>query len=83
MTRVKFAVNSITRYLGGSYKDGKWVMAEVHTIKLSPVTTGSEENKAFFASTPSGSIEIGIVNPEAVKGFELNKEYYIDFTPAS
>lgn len=51
-------------------------------IVLSPVTGGSEENKKFFKWTPSGRIELGVVNAEAAALFEPGKEYYIDFTPA-
>lgn len=74
--RAKFKVNSIDRQL--SY-EGK----ELQTIKLSPVTTGSEENKQFYAYTPSGHIDLGTVNAEAAQQFELGKEYYVDFTPAN
>lgn len=49
-------------------------------IKLYPVTGDSPENKEFFKWTPSGNIEIGTVNPEAAKQFEVGKEFYIDFT---
>jgi hypothetical protein len=51
-------------------------------IKMSPVYSGSEENKSFFASTPGGSIDLYTVNPEAAKQFESGREYYVDFTPA-
>lgn len=74
--RAKFTVQSITRQKGWGGA------AELQTIKLMPVNGSSEENKQFFASTPSGSIELGVVNPEAGKYFELNQEYYIDFTKA-
>ena len=59
-----------------------WVPCEMQTIILRPVTGGSEENKKFWASTPSGSIELGVINQGAWKEFELDKEYYIDFTLA-
>ncbi len=52
-------------------------------IKLGPVTSGSEENKAFFKATPVGSIEIGTVNDEAASQFTVGAEFYIDFTPAT
>jgi hypothetical protein len=51
-------------------------------ITLTPVCTGSEENESFYQYTPSGSIELGIVNENASKQFEVGKEYYVDFTPA-
>ena len=49
-------------------------------IVLYPVTYGSEENEQFFNLTPYGRIEIGTVNLNAVKEFEVGKEYYVDFT---
>lgn len=51
-------------------------------IKLTPVISGSPENESFFKWTPFGQIEIGTVNPEAAKQFEVGKQYYIDFTKA-
>lgn len=54
----------------------------METVVLYPVNGDTEENKNFFKWTPSGKIEIGILNPEAAKQFEIGKEYYIDFTPA-
>jgi hypothetical protein len=72
--RAKFKVQSITRTKGGA--------GEVQTIHLLPVTSGSEENKAFWAYTPNGRIELGTVNAEAAKQFELDREFYVDFTPS-
>lgn len=75
--RAKFVVQSITRQKGwGGH-------AEVQTIKLSPVTGGSDEDKKFFAATPSGSCELGVVVPEAGNYFELGQTYYLDFTKAA
>jgi hypothetical protein len=54
----------------------------VATVRLSPVYSGSEENKKFFTWTPSGSISFGTINGEAAKQFVPGKEFYVDFTPA-
>jgi hypothetical protein len=51
-------------------------------IKLTPVTGGSPENDQFFKWTPGGQIEIGTINPEAAKQFEVGKSFYVDFTLA-
>ena len=67
--RAKFKVSSLTQTEHGE------------TIKLEPVRDGSEENKEFFKWTPAGQIEIGTVNSEAAKEFEVGKEFYVDFTP--
>lgn len=80
--RAKFRVRSIERTLGGSWKNGEHEQVEVQTIKFYPVTDGSEENKKFFENTPQGVLELGVVNLEAAKFFELEKEYYLDFTKA-
>lgn len=68
--RAKFKVESITSFVGHS------------SIRLTPVTSGSEENKAFYRWTPGGFIELQTINEEAAKQFELGAEMYIDFTKA-
>lgn len=73
MVRAKFTVNSIERSSYGS--------TELQSIKLSPVYSGSEENKQFFAATPGGSIQLSTLNPEAAASFVLGGEVYVDFTP--
>lgn len=68
MVRAKFVVN---------YKseDGKHIV-------LSPVYSGSEENKQFFEATPGGNIQLYVVNKDASDQFIVGHEYYIDFTKA-
>jgi hypothetical protein len=52
----------------------------LHSAKLSAVTGDSnEENKKFFAATPSGSLEVATV---VGQHFEAGKDYYIDITEA-
>lgn len=75
--RAKFVCNSITRT-----KHWDKLKGEIHTILLEPVTSGSDENKAFFEATPVGKVELGTVNEEAAKAFKLGQNYYLDFTPA-
>lgn len=74
--RAKFVVQRIERskyYQGG----------EMQTIVLSPVTSGnSEEDKKFWAATPSGEIKLGVLNKSAGDYFELGKAYYVDFVLA-
>lgn len=51
-------------------------------VKLAPVyETGDGVNKSWSLATPSGQISLGITNPEAIKGFDLGKFYFVDFTP--
>jgi hypothetical protein len=55
---------------------------ELQSIKLEPVVSGSDENKAFYEATPSGSIVLDTLNENAGKYFELGKSYYLEFTLA-
>lgn len=73
-TRCKFQCQSVTKTLHWD-RSGKFL----HTAKFSAVTDGSDENKQFFAATPSGSIEVGTYVPDV---FEVGKAYYVDLTPA-
>lgn len=75
--RAKFTVQSVTQTKHWDKSKGY-----ISTIKLQPVTSGSEENQSFYEATPSGSIELGTVNEAAASQFELGAEYYIDFTKA-
>lgn len=84
--RAKFVVNTITRSMGsGKQPNGEYGPLEMWTVKLYPVAgEAGEENQRFFASTPSGTIELGMVNPAAAQMFaeELGRKVYVDFTPA-
>lgn len=74
--RAKFKVLSVTRQAGwGGHK-------ELHTVRLQPVTGGSEENQKFYGSTPSGQIELGVVTESVGNQFDIGCEFYVDFTPA-
>lgn len=70
--RAKFTCTSIT-------KSTKYPSGFMWAYKFNVVTSGSEENKEFFASTPSGNIEIAGIRDDL---FEVGQEYYLDFTPA-
>ncbi|WP_447979054.1 hypothetical protein [Candidatus Nitrospira bockiana] len=97
MVRAKFKVTRIEAGMGMQAKRdpegrplknekgyGVYAPAEIRTIVMSPVYSDdpASENKRFWDASPSGEIRLGTVNPEAWKQFELDKEYYIDFTPA-
>lgn len=73
-TKAKFECVSVTK---SKHWDGSGKF--LHTAKLIPVVSGSEENKKFFEATPSGSIEIGQFNEES---FVPGKQYYVEFTEA-
>lgn len=51
-------------------------------VHLTAVYDGSDENKAFWEATPSGSLTFSTVNKAAVEGIEVGQEFYVDLTPA-
>lgn len=73
MVRAKFSCTSVGKSV---HWDGS--KRFLFTANFIPVSGGTEENKSFWASTPSGRIELGSFLPDA---FEPGKEYYVDFTP--
>lgn len=75
--RAKFKVISITTQAHWQKDKG-----HIGTVKLQPVTGDSPENAQFYAATPSGQIELGTINKEALAQFEIGREFYVDFTPA-
>lgn len=48
-------------------------------IKMSVVCNTSEEDKKFFDSTPSGTIEFSTINHEAAQAFSLGSQMYVTF----
>lgn len=50
-----------------------------YVATLTAVVDGSEENKAFFAATPSGSLSLSVM---AHQPFVSGKCYYIDINEA-
>lgn len=80
MIRAKFRLTEWKNSEGGRRVDGKYESCILASLVFIPVGDDSPENKQFWEATPSGRIELGVVNPEAVEEFELLKEYYVDFT---
>lgn len=72
--RAKFKVQSITETEGG-----------LKTANLHPVYGNSgdpnDENTKFFKATPSGQIQLGVMNDMASRHFKPAREFYVDFTP--
>ena len=66
MIRAKFICHSVTKFKSG------WGDYPIHyNFKFQAVTGGSEENKSFFASTPSGMIELSSVKEDL---FEVGQD---------
>lgn len=76
--RAKFVVQSVTYRQAWNDKSKR-----VGTVELTPVTGGSDEDKAFFAATPGGTIKLDTVNDAAIEALPLGKAFYVDFTPAT
>lgn len=74
-TRCKVRLTSISE----SYSNGR-------AVKFVPVTSGSDENKSFYAATPGGQFEMTLSDAAAKNlGLDttgLGHEFYVDFTPA-
>lgn len=71
LTRCKFKCEEKTEQING-YK-----------VCFKPVTHGSPENESFFKWTPYGSMEIGLVNNETAKLFDVGRDYYFDISCAT
>lgn len=52
------------------------------TVRLSPVTSGSDENASFYKYTPGGSLVLSTINQAAFDQFTVGKEYYVDVSEA-
>lgn len=86
--RAKFRVYNITppvtTQVWVGQEDGQPVYEdkEIVNISMAPVTSSvdNEENSKFFASTPSGNINLGTVNMDAANEFVIGQDYYLDFT---
>lgn len=51
-------------------------------ITLRAVTSDSEENKTWSKWTPSGTLEMNVTNPEAIKQFVQGEEVFLTLTSA-
>jgi len=80
MIRCKFRLIEWKNSEGSKRVDGKYVPCIKTSVVFIPVAGGSPENEAFWEATPSGRIELGIVNPGAIEELKIMKEYYVDFT---
>jgi len=77
--RAKFRLTEWKNQEGWTFKDGKSTPGIKSTLVFIPVGDDTPENKKFWEATPSGRIELTMVNPEAIKEFTILKEYYVDF----
>jgi hypothetical protein len=73
-TRCKFTCISKREY--PNWTPGQ---ANLYEYEFSAVTSGSDENKAFFAATPSGSLKVSTVKDGS---FQVGQAYFLDLWPA-
>ena len=52
-------------------------------ITMVAVADENEEYKKFFEATPWGELDMSVLNKDAYDQFEIDQEYYVDFTPVS
>lgn len=80
VTRFETSMNTVRNPETGKYD----LKQEMRTIVMHPVFSDdpNSENKKFWDASPSGELKLGTVNPAAWQAFELDKDYYLDFTPA-
>ncbi len=71
MTRAKFKCSEVAKKVGWG---DNLVM---YAAKFNVVYGDNEENKIFFASTPSGTIDMTTIREDH---FEVGEEYFVDFT---
>lgn len=64
----KFKVGSVTDF-GNNNQE----------VKMTPVVSGSPENKSFSLYTPSGDCRLHITNPNALGFFKASDEVYVEF----
>lgn len=77
--RAKFKCLSNKEYYSTTWVDGKALPGFLYEYEFSVVHGDSEENKLFFASTPSGMIKVSSVRNDQYK---TGKEYYVTFEEA-
>jgi hypothetical protein len=78
-TRCKVVCIKTEEYVAHIYDGKNSRQALVQSATFTAVTSGSEENKEFFAATPTLTLMVGTSEKRA---FEPGKEYYIDIIEA-
>lgn len=80
--RAKFQVISKQESSWGDQTAAYITMMPVFQSMPGVEGNAAEENRIFGQWTPSGKIEMQIMNKDAADQFEQGGYYYVDFTPA-
>lgn len=77
IVRAKFYVDSVTTHAPYKGKQGG-------TVRLCPVYSPdpNSENKKFWDATPSGLIEMTVMDLTVLAGFTPGQKFYVEFLPA-
>lgn len=62
--------------------DGQTKYGELVVLNAVYSEDPQSENYSFSQATPSATVSLFISNPSAYGAFEVDKEYYVDFSPA-
>jgi hypothetical protein len=72
--------NGTKSFVGYVYDGNQSRQTILHEATFVAVSvSGGDENKAFFAATPTGTLTVGTHHGPI---FEAGKEYYLDISPA-
>lgn len=77
--RAKFKCTSKSEQEYNSVQGGSTFNIGLNPV-MAPHGDVDSENAKFYKSTPGGKIELNIITPSAAEGFEVGKEYYVEFT---
>lgn len=77
--RAKFHCSSMKKYHTTTWANGKPVLGFLYSYEFHVVMGDTDENQKFFASTPSGTINLSSVRDDL---FEVGADYYTDFSKA-
>lgn len=77
MTRCKMRCTEVAKQIG--WGDHPIIYAAKFRVVMPSHDGPSDENKKFFAATPSGEITLGTIRDDH---FEVGRVYHVDFTPA-
>jgi hypothetical protein len=73
--RAKFYVDTIAKHRDYNGKP----MSSIKMLPVGPKFEGNTmvecENSAFWSASPAGELNLNVVNEDAVKQFEVGKEY--------
>jgi hypothetical protein len=82
VTRIKMRLMRRSEYIYWGASSGAQPEVGFEFGVVTARSEDSEENKKFFAATPSGKMEFGTVNFSAAEGMEVGTEYYVDIIKA-